>query len=105
MIQYQYYLITGAILFVLGLIGFISRRNMIIMFLCTELMITGVLVNLVAFNQHWLQKTGSGLEGQAFAIFLLAVAAAEAAVALALVMVMQRRTNSVNVADYAELKG
>lgn len=105
MISYQYYLMVGAILFVLGLIGFMVRRNLIIMFLSTELMITGVLVNLVAFNQHWIRQTGAGLDGQIFAIFLLAVAAAEAALALILVMVMQRKTNTLNVGDYADLKG
>ena len=71
------YLILGAVLFALGLVGFLSRRNLIVMFLSTELMIQGVIVNAVAyarFHHH--------IDGQAFGLFLLVIAAVEAGLAL-----------------------
>jgi NADH-quinone oxidoreductase subunit K len=54
------YLVVGAALFVLGMIGFLTRRNLIIMFLCAEMMLQGVAINLVAFSRHW-----GNLQGQA----------------------------------------
>ena len=72
------YLLVGSALFVLGLIGFAVRRNLIIMFLCTELMFQGIIVNLVAFGRYPLEGRPA-LDGQIFSLFLLAVAAAEAA--------------------------
>ena len=66
----QHYLAVGAILFVIGLIGFITRRNMIVIFLCTELMFQGVIINLIAFSRYT-----NNLAGQAFVIFILVIAA------------------------------
>ena len=68
-----HYLIVGALLFGLGLVGFLARRNLIIVFLSTELMFQGVVVNFVAFG-----RLHENLQGQSFALFLLAVAAVEA---------------------------
>jgi NADH-quinone oxidoreductase subunit K len=70
----NHYLFTGALLFVLGLIGFVSRRNLIVIFLCTELMFQGVVVTLVAASRYHLN-----FDGQVFVIFVLTIAAAEAA--------------------------
>jgi NADH-quinone oxidoreductase subunit K len=83
------YLLVGAVLFTLGLIGFVTRRNLIIMFLCTELMFQGIVVNLVAFGRYPLDGDPT-LDGQVFALFLLAVAATEAALGLALVVLLHR---------------
>ncbi|MCP4709905.1 MAG: NADH-quinone oxidoreductase subunit NuoK [Planctomycetes bacterium] len=108
MVEYTYYLLIGAVLFVLGLIGFITRRNLIMVFLCTELMLHGVILNLVGFNRMWLIKNGSATasyDGQAFAIFLMVVAAAEAALAVALVMVLQKRRNTLDANVFSEMKG
>ena len=83
------YLVIGAALFCVGLIGFLSRRNIIIMFLCTELMFQGVIVNLLGFSgglSGWAR-----LQGEAFAAFLIVIAAAEAALALGLVVLLFRR--------------
>ncbi len=78
MISLSYYLAVGAVLFVLGLIGFLTRRNLILMFLSAELMLQGVALNLVAFSrQH------GNLHGQVFTLFIIAVAACEAGIALA----------------------
>ena len=107
MIDYTYYLMIGAVLFVLGLVGFVTRRNLILMFLCTELMFQGVILTLVGFNRYWLIATDgrSGLEGQAFSIFLLVVAAAEAALAMALVMVLQKYRRTLDSVAFAEMRG
>ena len=83
------YLIVGALLFTLGLAGFLARRNLIVMFLCAELMLQGVSLTLVGFSSYhgtW--------GGQVFAIFSLALAAAEAGIALALFVVLFRRNGS-----------
>ena len=69
------YLIVGAVLFVLGMVGFLTRRNLIIMFLSAEMMLQGVAVNLVAFA-----KFRGNLGGQVLVLFILTVAACEAAV-------------------------
>ena len=96
----SHYLFTGAVLFVLGVVGFITRRNLIIMFLCTEMMFQGVAVTLVAFSRFHLNYTG-----QTFVIFVLTIAAAEAALALGLVVLLFRRKRTLDAAAWAELKG
>ena len=105
MIEYTYYITIGAILFVLGLIGFVTRRNLILMFLCTELIFQGVILTLVGFNRYHLLNGNTGLEGQAFSIFLLVVAASEAALAMALVLLLQRHKRTLDALDFAEMRG
>jgi NADH-quinone oxidoreductase subunit K len=99
MIQTSDYLVVGAILFVLGMIGFLTRRNLILMFLCSELMLQGVALNLVAFSrQH------GNLNGQIFTLFIIAVAACEAALALALILMLYRRRSSLDVSRWQDLR-
>jgi NADH-quinone oxidoreductase subunit K len=93
------YLIVGAILFVLGMIGFMARRNMIIMFLSAEMMLQGVAINLTAFARF-----RGNLQGQAFTLFILTVAACEAAVALALILMLYRRSKSLDVSVWQDLR-
>ena len=93
-------LITSAILFALGLVGFLSRRNMIMMFLCTELMFQAAALAFVAFGRMHLD-----LSGQTFVIFILTVAAAEAALALGLVVLLFRRRETLNVDEWSEMQG
>jgi len=71
------YVSIGAALFTIGLIGFVTRRNMIIIFLCTEMMFQGIVINLVAFGRYPLLGNEAILDGQVFALFLLVVAAAD----------------------------
>ena len=92
--------IVGALLFGLGLIGFLSRRNLIIVFLSTELMFQGVVVNLVAFG-----GLHQNLQGQSFALFLLAIAAVEASLALALVVLLFRRKGTLDVDAWRTMQG
>ena len=93
------YLIVGAILFVLGLIGFLTRRNMIVMFLSAEMMLQGVAVNLVAFARF-----RGNLQGQVFTLFILTVAACEAAIALALILMLYRSRRSLDVSLWQDLR-
>jgi NADH-quinone oxidoreductase subunit K len=96
----QHYLAVGGIMFAIGLIGFICRRNLIVMFLCTELMFQGVAINLVAFARYH-----GNLAGQAFVIFVLVVAAAEASLALGLVVLLFRQKNTLDADAWREMKG
>lgn len=93
------YLIVGAVLFGLGVVGFLARRNMIVMFLSAEMMLQGVALNLVAFARY-----RGNLQGQAFVLFILTVAACEAAVALALILMLYRSRRSLDVSVWQELR-
>src|SRR5579859_5470180 len=93
------YLVVGAILFVLGMIGFLSRRNLIIMFLCAEMMLQGVALNLVAFARY-----RGNLQGQSFVLFILTVAACEAAIALALILMLYKRKRTLDVSVWQDLR-
>lgn len=95
-----HFLMTGAILFVLGVVGFISRRNLIIMFLCTEMMFQGIVVSLVAFSRFHSNDTG-----QTFVIFVLTIAAAEAALALGLIVLLFRRQRTLDATAWSQLSG
>ena len=99
-IALQSYLAVGAIMLVIGLIGFMCRRNLIVMFLCTELMFQGVAINLIAFSEYH-----HNLAGQAFVIFLLVVAASEASLALGLVVLLFKQKNTLDASAWRELKG
>jgi NADH-quinone oxidoreductase subunit K len=93
------YLIVGAALFALGAIGFLARRNLILMFLSAEMMLQGVALNLVAFSrQH------GNLGGQVLTLFILTVAACEAAIALALILMLYRRKKSLDVSLWQDLR-
>ena len=96
----SHYLMTGAVLFCLGLIGFITRRNLIVMFLCTEMMFQGIAVSLVAFSRFHMNDTG-----QTFVIFVLTIAAAEAALALGLVVLLFRRKRTLDSLVWSQLSG
>jgi NADH-quinone oxidoreductase subunit K len=93
------YLVIGAVLFALGMVGFLTRRNMIIMFLSAEMMLQGVAVNLVAFA-----KFRGDLGGQVLVMFILTVAACEAAIALVLILALYKRKKSLDVSVWQELR-
>jgi NADH-quinone oxidoreductase subunit K len=86
-------LTLGAVLFALGAVGFLVRRNLIVMFLCVELMLMGVAVNLAAFARYH-----NNLQGQAFVVFMLTVAACESAIALALVVALYTKRGTLDAA-------
>lgn len=101
MIPLTHYLILGAILFGLSLIGIImNRKNVILVLMCVELMLLGVNTNFVAFS-HYLGENS----GEVFVFFILTVAAAEAAIGLAIVMLLFRNRGSIDVDQMNQLKG
>jgi NADH-quinone oxidoreductase subunit K len=95
----DHFLILSAALFIIGMMGVLIRRNILIIFMCVELMITAANISLVAFG--WEQDS---LRGQAFVIFTIAVAAAEAAVGLAIIMALSRRVRTVDIDEIRTLR-
>jgi NADH-quinone oxidoreductase subunit K len=91
-------LLLSAFLFGLGVVGFLSRRNMIIMFLCTELMFQGAALAFIAFARQHMD-----VSGQVFVIFILTVAAAEAALALGLVVLLYRCRETLSSEAWSSL--
>jgi NADH-quinone oxidoreductase subunit K len=104
-IALQHYLAVGAIMFCIGVIGFMCRRNLIVMFLSTELMLQGVAINLIAFGRYHSNSSGPNLAGQAFVIFVLVIAASEASLALGLVVLLFRTRNTLDANAWRELRG
>lgn len=99
MIPVWHYLVVAALLFGIGLVGFLTRRNLITMFLCAELMLQGVAINFVAFARYY-----GNLHGQVVVLFILAVAACEAGVALALILMLYRRGKTLDASDWQGLR-
>src|SRR5947209_11419101 len=93
------YLLIGAALVSLGMLGFLARRNLIVMFLSAEMMLQGVALTLVGFGRYHGNWTG-----QVFTIIILTVAACEAAIALALVLVLFKRRSSLDVSLWNDLR-
>ena len=101
MIPLSHYLILGAILFSLSVIGiFLNRKNLVILLMAIELMLLAVNLNFIAFS-HYL----GDIAGQIFVFFILTVAAAESAIGLAILVVVFRNRQTINVEDLRSLKG
>jgi len=92
-------LALSALLFTIGVVGVLTRRNAIIVFMCVELMLNAVNLSFVALSQLY------GATGQVFVVFVMTVAAAEAAVGLAIIIAIFRHRQSVNLEDINLLKG
>ena len=103
MVPLSWYLILSAILFSLGVLGFLLKRNIITIFMSIELMLNAVNLSFVAFANYWnqhaasLQKQIVPLSGQVFVFFVMVVAAAEAAVGLAIIIAVFRTRETLNV--------
>ena len=97
----SHYLVLGAILFAIAVVGiFLNRKNIIVLLMAIELMLLAVNLNFVAFS-HYL----GDIAGQVFVFFILTVAAAESAIGLAILVVLFRNLNTINVEDLDSLKG
>jgi NADH-quinone oxidoreductase subunit K len=94
-----HYLVVAAALFVLGVIGVLTRRNVVVMLMSIELILNAVNLNLVAFSHMW-----GRLDGQVFAIFIVVDAAAEAAVGLGILIAFFRNKETINVDEIDLLK-
>ena len=101
MISLSHYLVLGAVLFAIAIIGiFLNRKNMIVLLMAIELMLLAVNMNFIAFS-HYL----GDIAGQVFVLFILTVAAAESAIGLAILVVLFRNLQTINVDDLDSLKG
>ena len=101
MISLSHYLILGAVLFAISVVGiFLNRKNVITLLMAIELMLLAVNMNFVAFS-HFLDDSA----GQVFVFFILTVAAAESAIGLAILVVLFRNVRTINVDDLDKLKG
>ncbi len=95
-----WYLVLSALLFALGFVGVLIRRNPLVMFMCVELMLNAVNISFVAFSNAL-----DDLAGQTAVFFVLVVAAAEVVVGLSIVVVVMRRRPSITADDLTSLKG
>src|SRR5678816_1436033 len=105
----NYYIFLSLALFTIGIIGVLTRRNVIIIFMCIELMLNAVNLLLVAFSKmHHVKNAvvnaSAGSEGQLFVFFIMVVAAAEVSVGLAIIVMLYRNTHSVDVNFLNRLK-
>lgn len=101
MVSLSDYLILGAIVFALGIVGiFLNRKNIVILLMAIELMLLAVNMNFVAFSSYL-----NDASGQIFVFFILTVAAAESAIGLAILIVLFRNRSTINVEDLDTLKG
>jgi NADH-quinone oxidoreductase subunit K len=96
----NYYLVVGALLFTIGAVGLLLRRNVLVMFMCVELMLNAVTLTFVTFSRT-LQDTG----GQSIVVFVLVVAATEVVVGLAIIVALLRKRPHATADDAALLEG
>lgn len=99
MIPTSYYLILGAMIFLIGAVGVLSRRSALIVFMCVEMMLNSVNLTLIALSRQW-----GNLNGQVFVFMVMAVAAAEVAVGLAIVIAHNRNVRTTNIDEINLLK-
>ena len=99
MLALNNYLILSAILFSIGTIGVLTRRNAIVIFMCVEMMLNAVNLTFIAFSRYL-----GNIDGQIFVFFVMTVAAAEAAVGLALMIAFYKNRESIDVEDINLLK-
>jgi NADH-quinone oxidoreductase subunit K len=101
MLSLSHYLILGAILFAISVVGiFLNRKNLIVLLMAIELMLLAVNINFLAFSHYM-----GDIAGQVFVFFILTVAAAESAIGLAILVAMFRNRRTIHVDDLDSLKG
>lgn len=96
------YLVIAALLFAMGIYGMLTRRNLIGILICAELVLASASLNFMAFNRFTAPDPATG---QIFALFIMAIAAAETAIALSIIVAAYRHNKSIDADDTAQLKG
>ena len=99
------YLIASGLLFAIGLAGVVLRRNIIVIFMCLEMMLSAANLSLVAFSRYQLVDGLPNYNGQMLVFFIITVAAAEVAVGLAIIVALFRSRKTVHVEDIASMRG
>lgn len=95
----EHFMFLSAALFIIGMVGVLTRRNVLVIFMCVELMLTSVNILFVGFAWEFNQLTG-----QIFALFIIAIAAAEAVVGLGIIMALTRRLDTIDINRFRELR-
>jgi NADH-quinone oxidoreductase subunit K len=95
----EHFLVVSALLFVIGMLGVLTRKNILIIFMSIELMLNAVHLSLIAFSRGL-----DSMVGQVFAVFVITLAAAEAAIGLGLILVLTRRQDTVDVTNVSLMK-
>lgn len=96
----NYYLVLSTVLFFIGVFGVIRRKNLLMLFFSTEIMLNAVNIGFVAISKYY-----NDLGGQMFAFFIIAVAASEVAIGLGLLILWYKKTGSLNLDDIAKMRG
>lgn len=94
------FLVLGAVLFCIGVYGVIARKNAVMLLMSVELILNSVNINLLAFD-----RIHESLDGNVFALYIIAVAAAEVGVGLAMVLLVYRNRKSISLDELSEMKG
>ena len=95
----EHFMFLSAALFIIGMVGVLTRRNVLVIFMCVELMLTAVNILFIGFAWEFAQLTG-----QIFALFIIAIAAAEAVIGLGIIMALTRRRDTVDIGEVRELR-
>ena len=96
----NYYLVLSTVLFFIGVFGVVRRKNLLMLFFSTEIMLNAVNIGFVAISKYY-----NDLGGQMFAFFIIAVAASEVAIGLGLLILWYKKTGSLNLDDIAKMRG
>lgn len=96
----NYYLVLSTVLFFIGVFGVVRRKNLLMLFFSTEIMLNAVNIGFVAISEYY-----NDLSGQMFAFFIIAVAASEVAIGLGLLILWYKKTGSLNLDDIAKMRG
>ncbi len=99
------FLLLGAVLFCIGVYGVIARKNAVMVLMSIELILNSVNLNLLAFDRLWSETKPGIVDGNTFALYIIAVAAAEVGVGLALVLLIFRNRKSIALDELSEMKG
>ena len=99
------YLFVSGLLFAIGLGGVMIRRNIIVIFMCLELMLAAANITLVAFSRHHVANGLPDYDAQVLVFFIITVAAAEVAVGLAIIVALYRARQTINVEDLTSMRG
>jgi len=106
MISLNSYLLASGILFAIGCAGVLTRRNIIVIFMCLEMMLAAASLSLVAFSRYHLSEQGlPNYDGQIFVFFIITVAAAEVAVGLAIIVALYRTRQTISIDKLQSMKG
>lgn len=99
-ITIQHYLLLSGVLFILGLLGMVLRKNLLVVFMCLEVLLNAINLALVAISRYY-----GVMDGHVVAFFIMVLAASEAGIGLGIVLLMYRKRHSIKTTDWQMMKG